>query len=183
MRNSIVITCLFFALNSCESRENNFDNEESTGLVHDSILKKDSFDIEHISEYTKELDHFLTAYVDSLSLYPNIHFLFDQDFDIKNPDLAYRFRNTFDTTFVSLRVELFGRIDEVNILHEIIDDPLQDTLYNNDLHRRGIPSDNYSNKDLAIMRLKEIETGEEHLFYTFLKDPTIGAKVVDSISK
>jgi hypothetical protein len=96
-------------------------------------------------------------YVDSLNAFQKgsklPSFLMDPDLDF-----ASKINDWPNSNFVSFREEVFKRVVNLEVLHEIVQNPyFEHHLQNIENRRMKIPSDNISTYTLALERLAELK--------------------------
>jgi hypothetical protein len=125
----------------------------------DSAEVQNEYQTELTTVYTYEMfkDSIIKPYVDSINSYkagsklPN--FLRDE-----NLDLRTNINEWAKTNFVSLREEIFNKVDNIDLLNEILKNSYFEHQFEDiEKRRERIPSDNVSNFLLAKERLEKLQ--------------------------
>jgi hypothetical protein len=153
MKNYLYIIVCFSVVTFACNRDLKSQIESSK---QDSI-NNSTFKIHIDSSYSYTYDQFkesiVRVYVDSLNLFKKgTHlpfFLMNSDLDVNS-----EINNWPNSNFVSLREEIFKRVDNIELLQEVTQNPyLKDQFKNIEKKRPKIPSDRISNYTLAHERL------------------------------
>ncbi|UKN01427.1 hypothetical protein K6119_17010 [Paracrocinitomix mangrovi] len=156
-------------------------SQTKTRLISEENFE-DSLNVD-VSNNEENILKFTKPFVDSLNKHVegNLpYFLYDKNFDLRD-SIIYNFYSAKDQ-FYSLRVEIFKRVNNLKVLNKIAN---EQTLSNKSCYKEihEVPSDQYSNSELAELRLKEMNSGDDLLLQLGLTPSPYVSKIsYDSLS-
>jgi len=146
---------LMAVLMDCESPKS---NDAKIGIENDSFTKDTTYRlrIDTSYNYYEFIREITQPYIDSLNNFKRGDklpaFLVDVDLDLKS-----EINKWANSNFVSLREEIFRKVDNVELLNKIVQTPYFKYQFQDVEKRRAkIPSDEVSNYVLAQERLNEL---------------------------